>query len=525
VETVQDRATAEGNADIHELDQWGRHWLSIDQDSDKDFDKGRLKGPQHSTSWHATSVGDRPENKLFFRSAMSSVAALVTARSETESFPPGLNNAYFFAVFNALSFQVVLASPMVLYAKTLGASATVLGIIAGMMPLLVILQIPAAGHVDRVGYKRFVYAGWGMRVGFIFVIALVPLAAFLDATTRLALILTLLFCFNISRGISSAAWLPWIASLVPASIRGRYLAGDQAAQAVASVISFVLSGLCLGLDPAPWRFAALFGFSAAMGAVSLVFLKRIPDATPPEHARGSNTPVPWGEMIRFRPFHRLLCMVVGWSIAYGGMGTFTVAFLRVEAGMPEGRILILNSTAYVGALASLWLFGSRLDGWGSKPVLGTSLAAWFAVLLGWFTLAGRVVTPGLGVVIVLQVLMGLFAAAVAMANARLVMAITPALGRNHFFAIYSVVSSGALGLAPIGWGLLIDGVGTREGVWLGVTWTRYTVFFAGVALVYLVTLGLATRLEEPKAASMEKMLRELLIHSPHRALARLWLKS
>jgi len=62
-------------------------------------------------------------------------------------------------------------------------------------------------------------------------------------------------------------------------------------------------------------------------------------------------------------------------------------------------------------------------------------------------------------------------------------------------------------------------------VWLGVTWTRYTVFFAGVALVYLVTLGLATRLEEPKAASMEKMLRELLIHSPHRALARLWLKS
>jgi len=88
------------------------------------------------------------------------------------------------------------------------------------MPLLVILQIPAAGHVDRVGYKRFVYAGWGMRVGFIFVIALVPLAAFLDATTRLALILTLLFCFNISRGISSAAWLPWIASLVPASIRG-----------------------------------------------------------------------------------------------------------------------------------------------------------------------------------------------------------------------------------------------------------------------------------------------------------------
>ena len=40
---------------------------------------------------------------------------------------------------------------MVLYAKTLGASATVLGIIAGMMPLLVIFQIPAASYIPRSG--------------------------------------------------------------------------------------------------------------------------------------------------------------------------------------------------------------------------------------------------------------------------------------------------------------------------------------------------------------------------------------
>jgi len=50
------------------------------------------------------------------------------------SFPPGLHHAYLFSVFNAFSYQIVLNSPMVLYAKTLGASATVLGIIAGMMP-------------------------------------------------------------------------------------------------------------------------------------------------------------------------------------------------------------------------------------------------------------------------------------------------------------------------------------------------------------------------------------------------------
>src|SRR5881628_1297730 len=124
-----------------------------------------------------------------------------------DSFPPGLNNAFVFSVFNALSFQVVLMTPMVLYAKSLGASATVLGIIAGMMPLLVIFQIPAAQYVHRVGYKRFVFAGWGIRVLLIFVIALVPVLGFLDKSTRLALVLMLLFGFNLSRGISSCAWM------------------------------------------------------------------------------------------------------------------------------------------------------------------------------------------------------------------------------------------------------------------------------------------------------------------------------
>ena len=110
------------------------------------------------------------------------------------ALPAGLGYAFLFATFNALSYQMILGSPMILYAKSLDASATVLGMIAGMMPLLVIFQIPAANHVARVGYKRFVYAGWGMRVMFIFCMALIPLAGgFLGRTTQLALLLFLLF--------------------------------------------------------------------------------------------------------------------------------------------------------------------------------------------------------------------------------------------------------------------------------------------------------------------------------------------
>src|SRR5512144_2379780 len=248
---------------------------------------------------------------------------------DEQTFPPGLHHAYLFSVFNAFSYQIVLNSPMVLYAKSLGASATVLGIIAGMMPLLVIFQIPAANHIPRLGFKRFVYAGWGTRVMFIFAMALVPLTdIFLKPESRLALMLMLLFCFNLSRGISSCAWLPWITALVPAPLRGKYLARDAAVQNCASLITFLIAGACLSGQTRSWQFAILFAFSAVMGAVSLAFLNRIPDAEMPEEVRASKGRVPWLEMIRYAPFKKLLRTLLSFSIAYGGLTAFVVAFLK-----------------------------------------------------------------------------------------------------------------------------------------------------------------------------------------------------
>ena len=440
-----------------------------------------------------------------------------------DKFPPGLNNAYLFAVFNALSFQIVLNSPMVLYGKTLGASATVLGIIAGMMPLLVIFQIPAAHYINRVGYRKFVYAGWGTRVMFIFGMALVPLTGFfLNATTRLALLLMLLFGFNLSRGISSCAWLPWISQLVPARVRGRYLARDAACVNTSSFGTYLLAAACLSGNPRPWQYAVLFAFSALMGAASLTFLKRIPDCEPPERADAPMAAGAWGEIVRHGPFRKLLWTAVAWSVAYGGLTAFTVVFLKTEAGMSESTILMVTSVSFVGGLLSLWFLGSRLDHLGSKPVLTFSFLTWLGIIAGWGALAGGAVEVRLWVILALQLLMGLFAALVQMSNTRLAMAVIPLANRNHFFALYSVVSSLALGLSPILWGLLIDAVDGFHARGLGWDWNRYSIFFAAACAVMAVTLGLARRLEEPQAVSMEELLREVLVESPQRVWLRLW---
>jgi MFS family permease len=253
-------------------------------------------------------------------------------------------------------------------------------------------------------------------------------------------------------------------------------------------------------------------------------LKRIPETAPPEEESRSRGGVPWLAMLNFAPFKKHLVMAMAWAVAFGGAQVFTVVYLKSAVGLDEGRVLLVTSIYFLGGLSSLWVLGTRLDGLGSKPVLAFSFVVWLALMAVWTALAGGVLAAGLAVLLSLQFLMGLFAALVQMSNTRLVMEIVPTMGRNHFFALFSVVASVTQGLAPIAWGMLIDAIGPRHGAWLGLDWNRYSIFFAAVAALFIAAFVLARRLEEPRAVSLDKLLRELLVDSPARVLVRLWPK-
>src|SRR5215210_3794852 len=186
--------------------------------------------------------------------------------SRPSPYPAGATNANWFSLFNAISFQVTLGAPMILYVKSLGGSATVLGIIAAMTPLLTTAQIPAARFLIRTGYRKFIFMGWGTRSIFVFIIALVPLMTFLSPLSKVALVLFCLFVFNLLRGVSSGAWLPWMTDLIPEIVRGRFLSRDQIFLHVGCLISLLLSAVMLRGSAAPWQFSAIF-FASGLAAV------------------------------------------------------------------------------------------------------------------------------------------------------------------------------------------------------------------------------------------------------------------
>ena len=56
------------------------------------------------------------------------------------ALPQGSFNLHWFSLFNAVSFQIMMGAPIIVYAKSLGASSTILGIIAAFTPLMTIFQ-------------------------------------------------------------------------------------------------------------------------------------------------------------------------------------------------------------------------------------------------------------------------------------------------------------------------------------------------------------------------------------------------
>ncbi len=441
-----------------------------------------------------------------------------TDKSVKPLFPKGVNHLFVFFFFNFVSVIIVMDSPIILYAESLDASATVIGLITGITPLMVIFQIPAADHVGRIGYKRFITVGWTLRLIFVLPLVAVPLLhGRINPQSQLALVIGSLFCFNLIRGIASTAWFPWITGIIPEAVRGRYLTRETASNNIGSLVALLIAALWLGTQAGPNDFALLFGFSLLMGLVSLWFIHRVPDAPVAEEDAKSKQPVAWREIIRHQSFRKLLWVSFAWAVFMGGLLGFIVKFLKTgDAALADDRVLYASAAKFVGGLVTLWFLHSRLDRLGSRPLMFLAIGILGAVLAVWIGMSGAKIPVLFEWVCVVYFVMGFAFCTFYMSLTKLAMATVPELGKSHFFALYSVVGSLAIGIFPILWGILIDALSAVDVPWLGLRWNQFSIYFTAVLGVLMVTAMMVQRVEEQKAAQLNEMFRDLLRNNPLR---------
>ena len=162
--------------------------------------------------------------------------------------------------------------------------------------------------------------------------------------------------------MANASWVPWITHLVPEEWRGRYLSVESLIINLTSAFSFVLCGLLLGEHPTDARFSLLYILAFSSGWISITVMKKI-DSPPPLPGKPVLEPVyVWARRVwAERSFRRLVRVNVVFSLLIGCWGTFTIVFLRDRLHMSESFILYLTSACTLGAVASAWEWGKRMD--------------------------------------------------------------------------------------------------------------------------------------------------------------------
>jgi hypothetical protein len=441
---------------------------------------------------------------------------------QRHGMPVGIHNAYLFQVFNTFSWQISQALPIILFFKYLGASDTILGIAAALNPLMNMLQIPAASHVERTGYRRFALRGWTLRTVFIGAIACIPLLHYrLDSTTCLVLTLFCLFGYSTLRGISLCAFLPWMTLIIDEKVRGHFLSRDQMYSTLAGLLTMLGIALLFSRGESNLVFSIAFSFSLIAALISLHFLKQMPDAPPPVKIASSTEEVPWKAMLFHPPFLKLMIFNVVYNSSIAAAGVFWVPNLRDNFQWGNSDILYLGAASTLAAICALWYFGRTLDRVGSKPVLDFGCLLTLIHFGVWFCLSAKIVPFNVVTYTLLAITAGLGGPVFNLANARLAMSTVPEMGRSHFFALFSVINSLTLGILPILWGIALDTCRGFHFRWGLMDLNNYSAMYIALIITVFIALLMRRRLDEARAMSSDQFFRELLVDTPARAISRL----
>ena len=443
---------------------------------------------------------------------------------KNDTLPPGIHNAYLFQAFNAVSWQLCLGSPLILFARELGAPAVVLGLLAGLAPLTSILQLFVAPHAERIGYRRLLLSGWSARVTTLIFLTLLPLtAAFLPPATVIGLLIATMVAFTALRGIATCAWMPWVTSLVPRSLRGAYLSRDRTYISIASVGALTLAGLILMNHDNLYAYAVVFGLSFLGGAVSLYFLNRIPEPPADTPAIQPHARTPWRNLLLDGAFVRLLLFSAVVQLCVLSTATFVIVFVRVEVGLPDGIILWLTAGASLVGILALHLLRSRADRFGSRPFLGVVFLWWTGYYLAWFLLAAHLVGGAWLLAPALMLTAGFFTAMYELALTRLLMnTVGDRPDTTQFFAFQSVSVSLVAGISPILWGWLLDQLQGAQWQFGPLALDGFAVFFGLQWLLLGFVLMALEQVKEGNATSTTVLLRRAWVsaRNPHLTIRR-----
>jgi MFS family permease len=391
------------------------------------------------------------------------------------------------------------------YALALGASSSVIGLLAGVPFMVKVSQLYLSWRIERAGHwRRSALEGALLSRAALLVAAIGPLAAGPGAGAWV--LVATIAGSALGATVFEMAFQTWMAELVPVESRGEFWGRRARVVGVAGLVASLVAAF--GIDraghhrpPTLAEFAVVMAVGALAGLAGLAFIRRVPS---PRRHRSRVEPISLRGALS-RPVHdenyrRLVIFIGLWGLAGGIVAPFFTVYMLETLHLSFLVVTILSSiTAATISLVQLY-WGRLGDHFGSKTVLraGTYVIA-LTPLLWLFTMPHRV-----WLIVVIQLLSGFGWGAYHLSLTNLVLKLSPPDARPSYLATFGASQGLAEAVAPVLGGFALDAMVRLAGLsWLASFQIMVVISF----VLFAGSTPLLGAIREPGGTTVGRMIR------------------
>jgi MFS family permease len=401
-----------------------------------------------------------------------------------------------FAVLTGGAFLTGLALLM-------GANDFEIGLLGAIPFLAQVAQLASAYMVDLSGKRKAITLRslviarqtWWL---------LLPLPL-IDNKWGLGILLAIVIISNIAAMMGTAAWMSWVADLVPDRIRGRYFGFRSGIIAISTITATLVGGAVLdyfkGIDHAGWGFSIIIGLGCAFGLIAIMQMNKLPDR-PLEQTRSKILWTYIQEPLKNKNFRHLIKIFLVWNFACGIAAAFFSAHMISILKMSFTQISIYASASSIAAVLLNRPWGALVDRFGSKPIIVfCAFGIAFVPLLWWIPRPGH-----LWILAFEAVYSGALWTGFNLAAFNIPIANSPKQSRTAYLAVFSVITGLAFFIASILGGTLAQN-------WKEIHWQlgpqtviNYHLLFAISSLLRMLAALMVLRFHEPTEKDLPTMI-------------------
>lgn len=415
-------------------------------------------------------------------------------------------------------------SVFVLFLNEIGLNKTQIGFLLSPVHFASILALFVAPAIARMGYKRtFVWFYGARKFVTLFLLATPWVAAAYGQQITTWYVAGVVILFAISRAVEETAYYPWIQEFVPNAIRGKYSATSTVATTATALLAVAIASFVIDHTTGYSGFMLLISVGVLFGFISVWSSTFIPGGAPVRTTdRNDSRMREVRDSLRDGNFMRYIVGASIFVLATLPLASFLPLYLREEIGLSESRVVLVQTGALLGGLASSYLWGWAADRYGSRPVMLSGMSLYMVLPVLWWMLP-RTMPTSLYLALGISFLQGMADIGWAIGAGRLLFAnIVPPAKKTGYLAFYFTCVGVIAGFSQLLGGRLLDDA-SRIGELLGVSdFNAYTPLIALCLVLTAASLLPMSRIRLDNTVTLGEFAGIVFRGNPFRAITSLF---